>query len=264
MTLTDESANGPRPLVAGNWKMNGLKATLGEALAVDKALAAKSERVGAEVMICPPATLIMVMAELVGKGGVKVGAQDCHTGISGAHTGDVSPEMLADAGAVAVIVGHSERRADHGETDGLVREKAGAAHRAGLQAIICVGETIGQRQADLTLDVVARQIAGSLPEGATTQNTIIAYEPVWAIGTGLTPLAGDVADVHAMIRERLSQRFGESGSAMRILYGGSVKAANAAELMAVANVDGALVGGASLKAQDFLGIIEVYRGRSAV
>ena len=263
MTLTDEAATGPRPLVAGNWKMNGLKAALGEALAVDKALAAEPEPVRADVMICPPATLVMVMAELVGKGAVKVGAQDCHTGESGAHTGDLSPEMLADAGAAAVIVGHSERRADHGETDRLVREKAAAAHRAGLQAIICVGETIGQRQADLTLEVVARQIAGSLPNGVTPQNTIIAYEPVWAIGTGLTPLVADVADVHAMIRDRLNERFGAAGSAMRILYGGSVKAANAAELMAVANVDGALVGGASLKAQDFLGIIEVYRAAGA-
>jgi triosephosphate isomerase (TIM) len=260
MTLTDEVSTLPRPMVAGNWKMNGLKATLGEALAVNRALAAEVEPIGADVMICPPATLVMVMSELVGKGSVKVGAQDCHIGVNGAHTGDISPEMLADAGAAAVIVGHSERRADHGETDRQVREKAMAAHRAGLQAIVCVGETIGQRQADLTLDVVARQIAGSLPEDATEANTIIAYEPVWAIGTGLTPLAADVADVHAMIRKRLNERFGEAGKAMRILYGGSVKAANAAELMAVANVDGALVGGASLKAQDFLGIIEVYRG----
>ena len=260
MTPIEEVATFPRPMVAGNWKMNGFKAALGEALAVDRALAAQPAPIGADVMICPPATLVMVMAELVGKGGVKVGAQDCHSEVSGAHTGDISPEMLADAGATAVIVGHSERRADHGEIDRLVREKAMAVHRAGLQAIVCVGETIGQRQADLTLDVVARQVAGSLPEDASYANTIIAYEPVWAIGTGLTPLAGDVADVHAMIRKELNERFGEAGNAMRILYGGSVKSANAAELMAVANVDGALVGGASLKAQDFLGIIEVYRG----
>ncbi len=262
MTLTEKVESRPRPLVAGNWKMNGLKSALGEALAVDKALAAEANPIGADVMIFPPATLTMVMAELVGKGCVTVGAQDCHCAVSGANTGDISPEMLADAGASAVIVGHSERRADHGETDRLVREKARAAHRAGMQAIVCVGETIGQRQADLTLDVVTRQIAGSLPDEATADNTIVAYEPVWAIGTGLTPLAADVADVHTMIRQRLCERFGEAGMAMRVLYGGSVKAANAAKLMAVENVNGALVGGASLKAADFLGIIEVYRAQT--
>lgn len=259
MTESESSAQTLRPLVAGNWKMNGLRGSLAEAVAVDEALAAADGRIGCEVMICPPATLVMVMAELVGKGGLTVGGQDCHVGVSGANTGDLSAEMLADAGATAVIVGHSERRADHGETDRVVAEKAKAAHRAGLLAIVCVGETIGQRQSGLTLDVVARQLDGSLPEGSTAANTVIAYEPVWAIGTGLTPEPADVAAVHKAIRERVSDRFGAEGAAMRILYGGSVKPSNAAELMAVENVDGALVGGASLKAEDFLGIASVYR-----
>ncbi len=258
------SSNAPgaasvKPMVVGNWKMNGLKAALSEALAVDEALAEAGATVGSEVMICPPATLVMVMSELSGKGGMTVGGQDCHTAETGAHTGDVSAEMLADAGATAVILGHSERRADHGETDQLVRQKVVAAHRAGLVAIVCVGETIGQRNAALTLDVVSRQLAGSLPDEATAANTVIAYEPVWAIGTGLTPQVTDVAEVHAMIRSRLRERFGEDGEGMRILYGGSVKPSNAAELMGVDHVNGALVGGASLKAKDFLGIVDVYR-----
>ena len=253
-----------RALVAGNWKMNGLKSALGEAIAVDEALAGEDAAVGADVMICPPATLVMVMAELAGKGGLKVGGQDCHVAQSGANTGDVSAEMLADAGANAVIVGHSERRADHGETDRTVCEKAEAAYRAGLTAIICVGETIGQRKADLTLEVIARQLAGSVPEGATAENTVVAYEPVWAIGTGLTPETADVEEVHGMIRDKLTARFADQGAVMRILYGGSVKPSNAAELMSVANVNGALVGGASLTAKDFLGIVEVYRDKAAV
>lgn len=259
MNANDADATHIRPLVAGNWKMNGLKASLSEALAVDEALGEAGSDIGADVMICPPATMVMVLAELAGKGGLRVGGQDCHVKESGAHTGDVSPEMLADAGASAVILGHSERRADHGETDRIVVEKVLAAHRAGLVAIVCVGETIGQREAGLTLRVVARQLAGSLPDGATAQNVVIAYEPVWAIGTGLTPSTQDVAEVHSMIRERLVERFEAEGSGMRILYGGSVKPSNSAELMGVANVNGALVGGASLQAKDFLSIIEAYR-----
>ncbi len=260
MNEADAGTTPIRPLVAGNWKMNGLKAALSEALAVDEALAEAGQAVGADVMICPPATMVMVLSELSGKGGLQVGGQDCHANSSGAHTGDVAPEMLADAGAIAVIVGHSERRADHGETDRIVHEKVLAAHRAGLTAIVCVGETIGQRQAGLTLDVVARQLSGSIPDGVTAENVIVAYEPVWAIGTGLTPGTDDVEQVHGMIREHLSGRFGEEGRRIRILYGGSVKPSNAVELMGITNVNGALVGGASLMAKDFLGIVEAYRG----
>lgn len=241
-----------KALVAGNWKMNGLKAQLKEAEAVVAGVGA-----GCDVMICPPATLIAPLKAISGDN-VLVGGQDCHALESGAHTGDVSAEMLKDAGAAAVIVGHSERRADHGERSGDVKAKAAAAHRAGLTAIICVGETAGERAAGLTLKVVERQVRGSLPAGANAQNTVIAYEPVWAIGTGLTPTAGDVAEVHGFLRDLVAGEAGD-GAAMRLLYGGSVKPGNAAELMAVENVNGALVGGASLKADDFLGIISVYR-----
>ncbi len=244
-----------RPLVAGNWKMNGLQEALAEALAVKEAIV--TNQPAADVMICPPATLLMVLAELT-KGGLSLGGQDCHAAKSGAHTGDLSAEMLRDAGATAVIVGHSERRADHGETDAIVRAKAEAAHRAGLIAIVCVGETEGQRRAGQTLKVIARQVANSLPDGATAENSVLAYEPVWAIGTGLTPTVSDVADVHTAIRGYATERIGPSAAAIRLLYGGSVKATNAAELMAAENVNGALVGGASLKAPDFLGIIKVY------
>jgi triosephosphate isomerase len=190
---------------------------------------------------------------------VTIGAQDCHPEPSGAHTGDIAAEMLADAGARAVIVGHSERRIDHHESDALVRAKALAARRAGLLAIVCVGEQRAEREAGQALAVVGRQLDGSLPEGATGANLVVAYEPVWAIGTGLTPTPKDVAEVHGFIRERLGQRFGAEGSGMRILYGGSVKPANARELMTVVHVSGALVGGASLKAEDFLGIAAVYK-----
>lgn len=241
-----------RPLIAGNWKMNGVRAALGEAMAVAKALPAAG---GPEVMICPPATLVMVMAEVLKETPIRTGGQDCHANTSGAHTGDVSAEMLKDAGATAVIVGHSERRTDHGEISAAVRAKAEAAHRAGLTAIVCIGETLGERQSGLTLAVVARQTAGSLPKGATAANTVVAYEPVWAIGTGLTPTVAEVAEVHAAIRAQLEKTFGPEGANMRILYGGSVKPQNAAELLAVPHVNGALVGGASLKASDFLGII---------
>lgn len=245
-----------RPLVAGNWKMNGLRAAVGEAAKVRDALLEQSAE--ADVMICPPATLLPVLTSGLEGTAIAVGGQDCHSAASGAHTGDISAEMLRDAGASAVIVGHSERRTDHGETSAMVCSKVEAAHRAGLQAIVCIGETAGERKAGLTLSVVARQLSASLPQTCTSANTIVAYEPVWAIGTGLTPTPADVAEVHAAIREALSARFTDANQ-MRLLYGGSVKPSNAAELMAVANVDGALVGGASLKADDFLGIIRAYQ-----
>jgi triosephosphate isomerase len=247
-----------RPLVAGNWKMNGSNAALAEAESVAAALAEGAGAGRVDVMLCPPATHVHALAQRLAGSAVGVGGQDCHAKVSGAHTGDVAAEMLADAGATAVIVGHSERRSDHGETSRIVRAKAEAAQRAGLAAIVCIGETAGERKADLTLRVVARQLADSLPDGATVATTIVAYEPVWAIGTGLTPTGQDVAVVHAAIREALSARYGAEGEGMRILYGGSVKPDNARELMGVANVNGALVGGASLKAADFLGIIRAY------
>ena len=250
--MTD-TAKGIRPLIAGNWKMNGLKSALAEARAVRDALTPGPT--APEVMICPPATLLVPLADLAAGSPLAVGAQDCHTAPSGAHTGDVSAEIVRDTGATAVIVGHSERRADHGEIDRIVRDKASAAHRANLTAIVCIGETRGQREAGLTLDVVRRQLAASLPESVTDANTVLAYEPVWAIGTGLTPSNDDVAEVHALIRSDLEARFGAPGSRIRILYGGSVKPSNAAELLALPNVDGALVGGASLKAEDFLAIV---------
>lgn len=246
-----------KPIVAGNWKMNGLKQALDEAAAVRDGVA---DFAAADVMICPPATLLAPLVETLQGSAVIAGAQDCHAAEKGAHTGDISAEMIRDVGAGAVIVGHSERRADHGETSRVVRAKAEAAHRAGLVAIVCIGETAGERRAGLTLDVVARQLRDSLPEGCTAANTVIAYEPVWAIGTGLTPTPDDVAEVHASIRSKLETAFPADGASMRILYGGSVKPENAATLMAVENVNGALVGGASLKAADFLGIIRSYEG----
>ena len=242
-----------RPLIAGNWKMNGLKAAFSEfeaMLAGSSAVSAK-----ADLLVCPPATLISSFAERArGVKALSVGAQDCHPKPSGAHTGDISAEMLKDAGASAIIVGHSERRTDHGENDILVRQKAEAVWRAGLLAIVCIGETQHQRDAGQTLDICCGQLDLSLPEGSTAANLVVAYEPVWAIGTGRTPTTNDVAEVHAAIREVLLARFGDEGRKMRILYGGSVKPSNAKELMAVANVNGALVGGASLKAADFLAI----------
>lgn len=245
-----------QPLVAGNWKMNGLGPALDEVAKLRRSLEAPA---ACAVLIAPPATLIHRMAAAVAGSSILVGGQDCHPKSSGAHTGDVSADMLRDAGASAVIVGHSERRADHGESDALVKAKGEAALKAGLMAIVCVGETIEQRKAGRTLDVVLSQVKGSLPTGATAAATVIAYEPVWAIGTGLTPTVADVAEVHAAIRTTLSAIAGPAGTAMRILYGGSVKPANAKELMAVAHVNGALVGGASLKADDFSGIIAAYR-----
>jgi triosephosphate isomerase (TIM) len=242
-----------RPLIAGNWKMNGLKSSMAEFAAMCHGAPQLAGK--ADLLVCPPATLIAALADKarVGKN-LAVGAQDCHPKVSGAHTGDLSAEMLADAGASAIIVGHSERRADHGESDALVRQKAEAAWRAGLIAIVCIGETQHQRDHGKALDICGNQLAGSLPDGAVAANLVVAYEPVWAIGTGLTPTAEDVAQVHGFIRESLTSRFKGEGAKMRILYGGSVKPSNAAELMAVANVNGALVGGASLKAIDFLEI----------
>jgi triosephosphate isomerase len=212
-----------------------------------------------DLVICPPATLVANFAGLARGSRVRIGAQDCHPEPAGAYTGDIAAEMLADAGAVIVIIGHSERRSYHKETDAQVRVKTLAAWRAGMAAIVCIGETRAERESRQTLDVVGRQLAASLPEGGRAESLVIAYEPVWAIGTGLTPTADDVAQVHNLIRAKLVERYRGAGEEMRILYGGSVKPANAKELMHVENVDGALVGGASLKSEEFLGIAAAYR-----
>jgi triosephosphate isomerase len=249
-----ESAN-LTPLVAGNWKMNGLAASEGELTKIVNGAAGCK----ADLMVCPPATLVGSFAAAARGSAITIGGQDCHAEPSGAHTGDIAAEMLKDAGAVAVIVGHSERRTDHHESDAQVRAKAVAARRAGLIAIVCIGEQRAEREAGQTLAMLGRQLDGSLPDGRTGANLVIAYEPVWAIGTGLTPTPADVAEAHAYIRQRLEARFGSEGGRVRILYGGSVKPANAKELLTIANVNGALVGGASLKAADFLGIAAVYR-----
>jgi triosephosphate isomerase len=240
---------GIKPLIAGNWKMNGLKAQLSELEAIRDGFAAGAERM--DGLVCVPFTLLAQAAKTAAGGAIAIGAQDCHANASGAHTGDISAEMIADSGASAVIVGHSERRTDHGETSETVRAKAEAALRAGLLPIVCIGETRAQREAGETLDVLKAQLEGSLP---ASPDIVIAYEPVWAIGTGLTPTVADVAEAHAFIRDFAVARHGDAGKAIRLLYGGSVKPSNAAELLSVENVDGALVGGASLKAADFLGI----------
>nr|WP_316014032.1 triose-phosphate isomerase [Roseobacter sp. HKCCA0434] len=239
-----------RPLIAGNWKMNGLAASLGEVHALREAQAAPA----CDVLICPPATLIGAMVAAVQGHPMMVGAQDCHAAESGAHTGDLSAEMIADAGGSAVIVGHSERRADHGEDDAAVKAKAEAALRAGLIAIVCIGETEEERDAGRALDVVLGQLAASLPAGATAENTVIAYEPVWAIGTGRVPEIADIAQMHDALRDDLKDRLSD-GASVRLLYGGSMKPGNAAEILAVENVNGGLIGGASLKAADFGAII---------
>jgi triosephosphate isomerase len=243
------------PLVAGNWKMNGLAASEGELTKIVNGTAGLKT----ELMVCPPATIVAGFAAAARGSAVAIGGQDCHAEASGAHTGDIAAEMLKDAGAVAVIVGHSERRTDHHETDAQVCAKAMAARRAGLMAIVCIGEHRAEREAGQTLAVLGRQLDGSLADGGTGANLVIAYEPVWAIGTGLTPTPADVAEAHAFIRKKLAERYGAEGDRIRILYGGSVKPSNAKELLTIANVNGALVGGASLKAVDFLGIAEVYR-----
>ena len=239
-----------RPLVAGNWKMNGLRKSSNELLRITHDAVKLSRQI--DLVVCPPATLVANFSALARGSRVRIGAQDCHPEPSGAYTGDISAEMLADAGAVMVIIGHSERRSYHKETDAQVRVKTLAAWRAGMTAIVCIGETRAERESRQTLDVVSRQLSGSLPEGARGENLVIAYEPVWAIGTGLTPTPADVAEIHRLIRTRLVERYSNAGEGMRILYGGSVKPANAGELMKVENVDGALVGGASLKSEEFL------------
>lgn len=249
-------ASAVRAIVIGNWKMNGVASALKELEGIAAEVGAAA--LGCDVMICPPATLISRAAMAAKGSAVAIGGQDCHWNAAGAHTGDVSAEMIADCGGTAVIVGHSERRTDHAETDEIVQKKAAAALRAGLTAIVCVGETLAERKAGRTLDVVSRQVKGSLPAGATAKNTILAYEPVWAIGTGLTPTTVEVAEVHGHIRDLLKDFVRSEGEGMRILYGGSVKPSNASELMAVANVNGALVGGASLKTADFMGILKAY------
>ncbi|MTH65378.1 triose-phosphate isomerase [Paracoccus shanxieyensis] len=234
----------PRKLAAGNWKMNGTLASLAE---IDQIRATPAE---CDVLICPPATLIQAVAAT----GIATGGQDCHANASGAHTGDIAAAQLRDVGASHVILGHSERRTDHAETDPQVAAKAIAAHQAGLVAAICVGETETQRDSGATLDVISAQLAASVPDCTTAANTVIAYEPVWAIGTGRTPTDAQIAEVHALMRDRLSARFAD-GADITLLYGGSVKPGNAAEIFAIPHVNGALVGGASLKAADFGPII---------
>lgn len=246
---------GVRPMIAGNWKMFGKRADLGEIAATLEAVGKSAEAV--EVLFCPPATLVGAAAALAEGGLVTIGGQDCHSNTDGAHTGDVSAAMLADLGARYVIVGHSERRRDHRETDEAVAAKARSALGAGLTPIICVGETLAEREAGRAAEIVASQLAGSVPNEAQ-DNLVIAYEPVWAIGTGLTPTIAEIAAIHGEIRRRLVARLGEAGAGVRILYGGSVKPANAGEIFRVADVSGALVGGASLKAADFSAIIRAH------
>jgi len=241
----------PTPLIAGNWKMNGDSASLGEALATAAGLGSTKARVA----ICPPATLISRMANALKATNLLVGGQDCRAEAAGAYTGDIAASMLADAGAELVILGHSERRSGYGETDALVAAKTVAAFAAGLEPIVCVGETLEQRKAGKALEVVTGQVRGSLPADLAGQAFCVAYEPVWAIGTGLTPSTEEIVEVHRAIRATLTEVFGAHGATVAILYGGSVKPSNAAEILHADEVGGALVGGASLKAADFLGII---------
>ncbi len=241
----------PRKLAAGNWKMHGLARDLSE---LDR-LAADHSVPGCDVVVCPPATLLGPAAARLEGTAIALGGQDCHFAASGAHTGDISAGMLRDAGARHVILGHSERRADHGEDDATIAAKMAAAHAAGLIAIQCLGETEAERDAGATIEVVGKQLAAGLDADADADNTVIAYEPVWAIGTGRTPTEAQIAEVHGFLRSTLTGRLGDAGEAVRLLYGGSVKPANAAEIFAITDVDGALVGGASLKAADFSAII---------
>ena len=240
-----------RKLAAGNWKMNGLQAALAEVAT----LCAAHPDPGCEMLLCPPVTLLAPMMAIARGTALALGGQDCHANPSGAHTGDTSAPMLRDAGATYVIVGHSERRADHYETDAAVQAKARAAQAAGLIPIVCLGETEGERDAGSTLDVIGRQLTGSVPDTSTAATLVIAYEPVWAIGTGRTPSLPEIAEVHAFLRARLTDRIGSEAAGVRLLYGGSVKPSNAAEIFALRHVDGALVGGASLKAADFGAIV---------
>ncbi len=246
-----------RKLIAGNWKMNGLKA---DGLALAKGLADKLKAGPApacDLLVCPPFTLIAAVVDAVAGSTLAVGGQDCHAKTSGAHTGDTSPAMLADLGCGYAIVGHSERRTDHAESDAVVKAKATAAQAAGLIAIVCIGETLAQRDAGQTMDINRSQLLGSLPDGATPENTVIAYEPVWAIGTGRVATPAQAQEVHAAIRAELTKKLGgEAAAKMRILYGGSMKPDNARELLALPDVDGGLIGGASLKVADFWGIAE--------
>lgn len=242
-----------RKLAAGNWKMNGTSASLGELSALSKSHPAPN----VDLLICPPATLITPAVAAAAGGSVMIGGQDCHHQTDGAHTGDISAEMLHDAGAKAVILGHSERRAAHHEASDDVRAKARTAQAAGLMTVICLGESLLQREATNTLDIIGAQLSLSVPDGATGENLVIAYEPVWAIGSGLTPTPDQIGEVHDFMRTRLERRFGTGvGRSVRLLYGGSVKPENAAEIFAVSNVDGALVGGASLREADFSPIIK--------
>jgi triosephosphate isomerase len=241
---------GRKSLIAGNWKMNGTKASLAELDAMILGVVSLES----DLAICPPATLLGEAVRRATGSALLIGAQDCHAAQSGAHTGDISAEMVADIGASVVIVGHSERRTDHGETDEIVKSKAEAGLRAGLLTVVCIGETADQRNQSETEAVLTRQLAGSVPDSASPATVVIAYEPVWAIGTGLTASLDDIAAAHSHIRARLEHRFGAAAGSYRILYGGSVKPSNAASILAVNGVDGALVGGASLKAEDFLAI----------
>jgi triosephosphate isomerase (TIM) len=243
-----------RKIIAGNWKMNGMTASLSEA----DLLAASFPEPTCDIVICPPATLLAQLNWRLNhaKSPISIGGQDCHPSPGGAHTGDISAGMLRDAGASHVILGHSERRTNHGESDALVRAKTEAAHRAGLVAIVCIGETRAQRESGHVLSVVGAQMATSMPDSSTAANTIVAYEPVWAIGTGLVPANSDIVEMHDFLRLSLKTRFGtETAEGTRLLYGGSVKPSNAAELIALSNVDGFLVGGASLKAVEYSAII---------
>jgi triosephosphate isomerase len=242
-----------RPLIAGNWKMNGSRASTRSLLQGLVGLRAAKPELAVDLLVCPPAPYLSMAQGLLDGSGIALGAQDCHSKASGAHTGDISAQMLADCGCGAVILGHSERRADHGESNEVVAAKARAALDAGLTAIVCVGETEAERDRGATLDVVSAQLEGSIPADAEAHHLVVAYEPVWAIGTGKTPTPDDVAAVHAHMRTLLKAWF-KDGAEMRLLYGGSVKAANAATLMHVPEVNGALVGGASLKAEEFWGI----------
>ena len=241
----------PRKLAAGNWKMNGSP----EALAMIDALSEAHDGVNVGILICPPAHLLAAARAQAQNGPVKIGAQNCHSAPSGAHTGDISAKMLADVGAEAVIVGHSERREAYGETDADVRAKAEAAQGAGLTAIVCLGESLDQREAGEALPVIRSQLAGSVPPDSSAENLVVAYEPIWAIGTGKIPTMDQIAEVHACLRADLVKSLGAAGNDVPLLYGGSVKAANAAEIFALPDVDGALVGGASLTAEDFSPII---------
>ncbi len=241
-----------RKLAAGNWKMNGLQSSLSEITALSQ-----TEMPDLDILICPPAQLLIPAVTAAQGGNVQIGAQDCHQNANGAHTGDLAAAQIADAGASTVILGHSERREDHEEDSELVRSKARAAHAAGLTTIICLGESLAQREAANTLDIIGGQLSSSVPDDATGENLVIAYEPIWAIGTGLVPSLDQIGEVHDFIRSRLERRFGAGvGRSTRLLYGGSVKPGNAADIFTVSNVDGALVGGASLKASDFLPIIQ--------